>query len=463
MSIDFNELFSDYDFLIPNKIEGYIIIRLWQKIKSHEIQEEFSYSDIRNVIDETASFTNGSTPQTEKILKDLLHYFIKKPPETISKYYLSDYAERFIQLLETKIQSPYRNFPLKKNFEKYFSVEFEKIEDFEELNRWFIQGFHDTSKRVVIDHIESLQDEIESSIKKLNEILYSEKLQAIEMVKLFVNEFKNFGLKAEQIREALFLKNETLRSLKNTSDFFYSKIEETKHFQTIEEEKQYQELEYKWQTANQIKEEVTAFFENIDKKLLRITNQIVFASSKLKELEENFQYQSLFKINLKKLLQLVLETSSFDKNEGILLNKNFPIKGIPFEKIQLFFSPKYEFNIETGSIGIVPQTNTDYEQAERTKIQNALQVQEKIASWVDICFARIEKENELNYSSVFYEILNSEQNIEIPLQVGFSLFQQFSNNKDFHVIIDKTIANPNRNDIIIWNMKINRKEILIHS
>ena len=463
MSLNFNELFSDYDFLIPNKIEGYIIIRLWQKIKSNEIQEEFSYNDIRNVIDETASYTNGSTPQTEKILKDLLHYFIKKPPETISKYYLSDYAERFIQLLETKIESPYRNFPLKKNFEKYFSVEFEEIEDFEELNRWFRQGFHDTSKRVILDHIESLQDEIESSIKKLNEILYSDTLQAIEMVKLFVNEFKNFGLKSEQIREALFLKNETLRSLKNASDFFYSKIEETKHFQTIEEEKQYHELEYKWQTANQIKEDVIAFFENIDKKLLRITNQIVFASSKLKELEENFQYQSLFKINLKKLLQLVLETSSFDKNEGILLHKDFPIKGIPYEKVQLFFTPKYEFNIETGSIGIVPKTNTDYEQAERTKIENALQVQENIASWVDICFSRIEKENELNYSSVFYEILNSEQNIEIPLQVGFSLFQQLSNNKDFDVIIDKTIANPNRNDIITWNMKIHRKEILIHS
>lgn len=41
MSLDFNELFSDYDFLIPNRIEGYIIIRLWQKIKSGEIQEEF--------------------------------------------------------------------------------------------------------------------------------------------------------------------------------------------------------------------------------------------------------------------------------------------------------------------------------------------------------------------------------------------------------------------------------------
>lgn len=463
MSLDFNELYTDYEFLIPNKIEGYIIIRLWQKIKSDEIKEEFSYNDIKNIINETASFTSGAIPQTEKILKDLLHYFIKKPPETVSKYYLSDYAERFIQLLETKIDSPYRNFPLKKNFEKYFSVEFEEIEDYEELNRWFRQGFHDTSKRVILDHIESLQDEIESSIKKLNEILYSDELQAIEMVKLFVNEFKNFGLKAEQIREALFLKNETLKSLKKASDVFYSKIEETKHFQTIEEEKQYHEIENRWQTANQIKEDVAAFFENIDKKLLRITNQIVFASSKLKELEENFQYQSLFKINLKKLLQLVLETSSFDKKAGILLHKDFPVKGIPFEKVQLFFSPKYEFNIETESIGIVPETNTDYEQAERAKIENQLRVQEKIASWVDVCFSRIEKENEFNYSSVFYEILDSEQNIEIPLQVGFSLFQQLSNNKDFDVIIDKAIANPNRNDILTWNMKIHRKETLIRS
>lgn len=52
MSLDFNELFSDYDFLIPNRIDGYIIIRLWQKIKSREIQEEFSYNEIKNIVNE---------------------------------------------------------------------------------------------------------------------------------------------------------------------------------------------------------------------------------------------------------------------------------------------------------------------------------------------------------------------------------------------------------------------------
>lgn len=462
MSIDFNELFSDYDVLIPNKIEGYVIIRLWQKIKSGDIQEEFSYNDIKNVINEITSLTDGVTPQIEKILKDLLHYFIKKPPETVSTYYLSDYAERFIQLLETKIDSPYRNFPLKKNFEKYFSIGFEEIEDFEELNRWFKQGFHDTSKRVILDHIESLQDEVENSIKKLNNILYSDELQAIEMVRLFVNEFKNFGLKAEQIREALFLKNETLKNLKKATDYFYSKIEETKHFQTIDEEKEYQELEYKWRTANQIKREVTLFFDNVDKKLSRINDQIVFASSKLKELEENFQYQSLFKINLKKLLQLVLQTSSYDKKDGIVLHPEFPVRSLPYQRIKFFFVPRYDFNIKLESMGIVPESNTDYELAERIKIEKELQIQEKIALWIDACNSRLEKEKQLDYSAVFYEILDKEQNIEIPLQVGFALFQQHTHDNDFDVIIDKIIANPERNDILTWNMKIQCREIPMH-
>ena len=57
MRLDFNELFSDYDFLIPNRIEGYIIIRLWQKIKSSEIQEEFSYNDIKNIVYEVTALT----------------------------------------------------------------------------------------------------------------------------------------------------------------------------------------------------------------------------------------------------------------------------------------------------------------------------------------------------------------------------------------------------------------------
>lgn len=458
MSIKFNELTVDYEYLVPNKIEGLIVIRIWQKIQANEIKEEFSYNDIRDTILEIAPLLNNTTPQVEKLLKDLLHYFIKKPPDTVSRYYLSDYAERFIQLIETKIDSPYRNFPLRKNFEKYFTVKFEEIEDFEELNRWFKQGFHDTSKRVILDHIESLQDEVESSIKKLNEILYSEELQAIEMVKLFANEFKGFGLKAEQIREALFLKNETLKNLKRASDLFYKKIEETKHFQSIEEQSLYEEIEFKWKSASSIKEEVSVFFESIDKKLSRIHEQIVFASSKLKELEENFQYQSLFKINLRKLLQLVLETSKFNKNEGIQLHNDFPTKGIPHEKAQLFFSPKYDFDIETESLGIVPKKDIDYEQSKRVLIEKELEIQEKIASWVDTCNSRIRKDKFLDYSTVFYEIIDSEEDIEIPLQVGFSLFQEFSNNDEFEITIYRAFANQNRNDILTWNMKIIQKE-----
>jgi len=458
MSIEFKEISKDYEYLVPNKIEGLVIFRLWQKIKSNEINEEFSYNDIKNVIIEVAPIINDTTPQVEKLLKDLLHYFIKKPPETVAKYYLSDYAERFIQLIETKVDSPYRNFPLKRNFEKYFSVIPEDIEDFNELNRWFKQGFHDTSKRVILDHIESLQDEVESSIKKLNEILYSEDLKAIEMVKMFVNEFKGFGDKAEQIREVLFLKNETLKNLKRTSDYFYEKIKDVKHYQTAEEKAQYLELENWWKSASKIKEEVTAFFESIDKKLARIHDQIVFASSKLKELEENFQYQSLFKINLKKMLQLVLETSVFDGKEDIKLAENFPIKSYPYEKIQFLFAPKYDFSIESETFGIVPKIDEEYEQSERNRIEAELLLQEKIASWIDKCNLRIEKDKTLNYSEVFYEILDIEKNIEIPLQVGFSLFEELSKNKDLYIKIDKDISNPIRNDIYIWNMKIYHKK-----
>lgn len=113
-------------------------------------------------------------------------------------------------------------------------------------------------------------------------------------------------------------------------------------------------------------------------------------------------------------------------------------------------------------MGIVPESNTDYELAERIKIEKELQIQEKIALWIDACNSRLEKEKQLDYSAVFYEILDKEQNIEIPLQVGFALFQQHAHDNDFDVIIDKIIANPERNDILTWNMKIQCKEIPMH-
>lgn len=465
----FNHLFQEvqksYSALIPTVFNALIIFTLDSKIKQGELKDRFTQKDIAVVIQEVAKvyFPNDSLPNTEPTVKKLIPYFLERPPDhRYETYSLTDYALNFIQLIQNKLTNPFRNFPLKESFTTYFSLQASSINEINQFKSWFTQGFDATSRRLIGEHLEALQDEVDNHINTLNSILQTD-CNALEMVHKFADTFGVLGQKATDLSNALQLKGKTLREINKVIEFFYIAIAEARHPQNDEETKRQEEREDDWLEAKILQQQVINFFNRVDMRLESIRTRIIFASSKLNELQENFQLQSKFKLNLKRLLKITLEYSSYHK-DNFQLADSFPLKTIVEEKTVFTFIPFYKFELSIPNYSIKQNLNEDY-QAEKTAIiLNAIEQQEKITKWVNILKEKLTNEQALNFSESFYEIANVENgNLEIPLQVGFELLQFASKkNSGYQVQISKELeGNLTQNNIHLWKMKILKlKELL---
>lgn len=448
------DIINKYDLLVPNRLDGGLLLLLLQrKVDANEIDEEFTRYDIQVTLEEIAQIENVGDPRTERILQRLMHFHLKRSHQRPDRYYLSEHAKNFVLFIEHALDSPYRDFPLKKNFEKYFKLDAEEISSITDFEAWYQQSFIAASKKVISEHLASLQDELDKAIERLNTILYSDELSALEMAKEFAEVFQKLGEKREQISDALFYKDHVVLQIKTIVGDFYHKIETANHHQTDEERSAFEQLKEDWKRSQFIEQEVNRFFNSVDKSLERIGEQINFSSTKLSELQENFKAKSRFKINLRKMLEMTLKESSYGR-ESLVLPEWLPKKQLPFEEVKLFSVPYYDFELPYQNEALEAPIDTDYENKERERVEQELGRQERIAYWLESLSKELELKGELYWPDRFFEIMEAEQDAETALQVGFELIQQVQTHPDTHIDFSNTVAERNQNDFSLWQMTI---------
>ncbi len=449
------EISPIFDLLVPSKLNGgLLILLLHEKIKNEEIDEEFTRQNIQDALDEIAQQELISRPQTERILKNLLYYFIRRPVDKAGKYYLSEYAKSFIRLIEHRLDNPLKELPLKKNFENHFSLQASDVNDINDFDGWHKQNFNGAARMVLSEYMESLQDELDNLIQQLNTILHSDELTALEMAKKFATIFTELGESIEEIREVLNSKEKVSDELRKIVDKFYMRVDKADHSQNQEENSTLDKIISDWKKAEKIHEDVNLFFLNVDKHLRRISTQIIFSSKKLNELQEIFRAQSLFKLNLKKMLEFILR-ESVPNRDTLKLPDQLPRKIIPYERIRFVSVPFYDFRVYEENKPLEAYQDTHYEYQERQKIERVMYRQEQNSKWVDIILKDLDAKGSIVWSEYFFKILDQEQDEEIPIQVGFDLIQYAQKNANYYLEIDQTPqTHPNHHGYILWNLKI---------
>ncbi|MEZ4708359.1 MAG: hypothetical protein R3A44_14200 [Caldilineaceae bacterium] len=444
---------------MPNQVEGLVIVWLYEKIQREEIDRNFTYSDIQAAIREvTASLNLENQPRTESVLTSLLHNFVENPSGSYERFTLTEYAQKFARLIEGKLNSPHKHFPLRQSFERYAHFKAEDIQTIDDFESWFRQGFDDTSRQTILDHLESLQDNVRSALNELNQILFAESEQsALKMAHEFSTTFNILGEKADEIRDTLTLDFSLKQEIQSVVNTFYTRLEDPYSTSGEAVYGDYANLEYAYQRSVEIQKGVNEFFKVVNEKIERIRNQIIFASSKLNELQEHFKYQSRFKVNLRKMLTLLLEEGRYAK-EDLILPDTFPLKSIPYEGFK--FVEVLHYSSFTKALNTVIELVQDVEHREREKLrmENVLGNQEKIAEWVEHYQRLLHQEKVLDFKEHFYKIFEAEGNIDIALQVGFELFQFATREQQFYVDVSKPHAEQlEKQEVITWNMKIHQK------
>lgn len=446
-----------YDHLVPTKEEGMVIYVLDSRIKEGKISKYFTYRDIEKCITENAKIEIGSIPQTEKIVRTLLYFYIERPPNEEGKFALTNYAKKFIDLIHKKLHSPLKHFPLKKTFQKYSEFKSQEIEDIKDFELWYNLQFHNNSKQTIIDHLEALKDVVNSSISQLNDLLKKESEDLLSITREFTIIFDEIGQKSEEIKYTLRLGNALNIEIEGVVDFFYKKIDEFKHPENDLEREKFERLNDDYKKALHIKTEVVDFFSEVDYRLKQLMQKSLYANSQLTNLQNSFRNQSRIRLNLKKLLKFTLEQASYSNKHIITLPISFPIKSIPVERFKFIEVPYYH-TYGTHKNEIAPaHYDNEYARTERAKVEKDLFRQESAAKLLKEYKAMLEQEKELNFTEHFYKILEHEKDSEIALSVAFDLFQFANSNPRYQIEITRDLPDAFPEEkILVWNMKINQ-------
>lgn len=455
-----SQIAESYHQLIPSIEEGLLIISLYDKIKTGEIDLNFSNKDIQRTIEETAQYLppNTNIPNKERLLKNLLTYFIERPVEQKNLYTLTEYARKFVLLLQHKLDSPYRQFPLRESFKRYTNFSAADIKQINQFESWFNQGFQATTRENVFDHLEELKNQVTEAISRLNKLLYTTDIDPIAVVSEFSVVFSDLAEKADEIRDTLRLGNNLQYEIDLVVSYFYEKTQEYGTPITEAEKAEFNELHYAFSRASDIKEEILSFFNIIDNKLGQLRERIQYASTKLNELQDYLRYQSQFRHNLRRLFEYIMEHSEVQKSE-LSFPENFSKKYIVQEKFRLSIMPDLDNNPSQSNLVIQIPEDKEYHRSEMLLIEAELTRQQRTAVLVDELKNTLENNEVMDLNKEFYEILEHENDEETAIQVVYEIVQYAHDTKQFQLLIDRKVNKQYYNKpIITWTTNIKKEK-----
>lgn len=446
------QLYTKYDLLLPSKFDGgYLVIALYEKIKTREIEEYFTQKEINEIItDIKADFNLDSIRPWNNIKDNLFHYFLRSHPDEPWKYYLTDYAKNVVDLMMSKLENPYKNHPLKKSVQDSFTIRHNEIKTIEELERKFGRIFIQGSKKIITDHLEALEDELRVAYKELNHILRKEDEQsATVLVREFTVVFSKFGERAEDITEAIITKDKFLSDLLNVVDQFYRKMEDDGRFNTDNTQKSKSD----WGKAQEIYTDIREFFNSVDRKVYIIRRQINYASEKLTELQEQFSARAFFRLQIKKLHRTVLDSAQYT-TEGISFSNNFPLKQLVYEPVRMLYPRYYEFKQPKPNFIVSVEVDETYEHNEKQKIEKEINRQQIINLWVDKAKDILESKGQLSVDELMNNIIDEEKDLSIAYQVASRMTAYTSENSNVLIDVEQKIISLPQQNLSLWKMRI---------
>lgn len=444
-------MYHAFGELFPNEFEFLVLYYLNVNYPAVEIQ----YAEIKQAVVDTSRLpfiATGKDKQVERTFKGLLRSFIERVPAKHNRFLLTPHAEKVIEIATQRIHNPYLRFPLKETFETYFKLPSNAGGDITILQGWFKFGFLNNAQQIVTGHLEGLKLSVDDAIKALNQILEADNLSAMQMLQEFSKNFQILGDRARQITEAIKMKVDVHYQLRDIVGGFTNTTPDKEPILT-DTATQHNNR----RIALEIKEAVHHFFDKVDRQLDLINMKMVFASTKIKELQESLRAQSLYKISLKKLLVYLLENSKTDAQKRIQLPEKFPTKGLVLEKFRFRSIRYYDMGFLKKAKPMEQETDTAYEEEQRKLFEHELHKQALIQQYCEQIDEELSVTKKIDLDTKLFEIMQQDDGIEIGVQTGYELIRNLSPNSHIE-IEEKLISNESKN-IHLWKTIIRRDSI----
>ena len=453
--IDPERIFHVYGELFPNEFEFLVLYNLYRNYPSAEMQ----YAEIRQAVIDTSRLPflySGKDKLVEKAIKGLMRAFIERVPGKFNQYMLTQHAERVVEIVTQRINNPYLKYPLKDTFETYFKLSDNATEDITYLKTWFRFGFQNNARQVVLGHMEALKLGVDDAIKALNKVLEADDLSAMQMLEQFSQHFQVLGNNARQIKEAIGMKDNVYYQLRDVVNVFSARLDQAQADTSAGNEDLYQALRQDCQDATQIKEDVYAFFEKVDRQLDLINMKMAFAGAKITELQESLRAQSHYKISLKKMLVYLLEHSQSDAQHWVRLPEKFPAKDIVKERFRFTTLRYYDMGFLKRGKPFELQADWAYEAEQRAHFELELEKQAMIQKHCEQAQNDLAQTGKLDLGKRIFQIMQSENGLEIGIQTGYEFIRNLA--PDSQLKIGNEFESDTTNTTHIWKTTVLNSE-----
>jgi hypothetical protein len=152
-------------------------------------------------------------------------------------------------------------------------------------------------------------------------------------------------------------------------------------------------------------------------------------------------------------LQTLLQNGKNVKGE-IILPETFPRRVIPFSQIKFVSIPKIDFELFNLSRPERPEIDKIHYQKQFEKNMSMLKVQQQTSRWLDKIETELQSGNQIVFEEWLDKIIDTENNLEVPIQVCYGLIQNVNKNKNAELKITKETVLSIKSDLQLWKMRV---------
>ncbi len=442
----FDNIAKNFEFLIPKDVETiFLLLNLEAKIENKEIEDVFTQKDFEDAVDEVSVMLKRERGiQKENISKRLSQHFYStlKIGEEY-RYALTVFAKDFIKLLMNEVAPNYENLELIHTFTRTLPVQDDDVTSMDKFNYWYAHHYS-SSKKFILAHTDNLQHFVDRKVTELRTLLKPNVENPKEMITQFLIIFEQLGKQTEGVTQALNFKQGVIDKIK------YS-------------EENFKDVREHWEQYDRIYTEVISFFENIDNRVLIINDKIQQARTRLKSLYDNLRYKQQYKLRIEKFLLYLLRGSKVvdvpnKPDKKIVLPSTLGKKEIPYFRDKFFFPPIIDFGEYHKIESPFYQEDEEFKRLSEAEKIKQLQRQENTGKWMETLRGEIELGREVIFEQWLDKILTKEDNLEIPIDICFSLIDEYKNRDDVKLEIEKKLIMPLSTNLALWKLKLTPTE-----
>lgn len=433
----YREAKEQYEKLIPEKKDGLILISLYSKYRTKDFSEENIIAIINRIFkDQGNESSRIENDRNNNIVLRLQESFLWRD-EIKKTYQFKKYGLDFCQNIEKQLVDRYNPAKIKRFFNELLNSLNENIEQNNDFNLW-IEDHFDIRMPSLSYQIEILDQQVNESVKSFKKNVKSEKEDILVIL--------------GQIEFGLEIIKEQASELRNAFQISYDIDEILKKILENQDSIIYIENIQK----------VQDFHDNSRSQLEQVSKRIEKIKPRIREFIYDFNKKDFDRKTNKFIYHLL--NKSYVKKEASSKHIIFPNEIPDFRITSTDISPKYIVfplrNISPKLPIEVLQRKVNIQKREELlkKTLKWKYDKERISYWTEIAFQIIENENNLNFSPLFFQIIEVEK-LSIAVKTAHRILKISLKQKNKYLVtIKKEPFTPTPNTgISIWQMTIQKQ------